>query len=257
MEHPKLSVVIITLNEEKNIRRCLHSITFADEIIVVDSGSTDNTCSFAREYTDHVIFHEMHGFGEQKQFAVEQATGDWILSLDADEWASSELRESILLVLEKHPSDLPYAGYKIFRRNIYLGRAMKHCGWYVPILRLFRRDHGQFNNKLVHEEIIVNGSVGMINGVIMHQPYRSLIHHIEKMQHYANLDAHELIKRGRNVRGWQATIHLALRPLWKFTEKFFLQQGFREGIHGFILAVMAAYGVFLIHARCWELQKSQ
>ena len=180
MKGVKLSVVVITLNEEKNITRCLDSARFADEIILVDSGSNDNTCSIAKEYTDKVIFHKMRGFGEQKQFAVEQATGDWILSLDADEWVSMELQDSLSSLLTG--SDTPYDGYMIYRRNIYLGRPIRYCGWYRPILRLFRRGRGCFNNKLVHEEINVIGKTGLLKGDLMHEPYKDIFHHLEKMK---------------------------------------------------------------------------
>ena len=253
MERPKLSVVIITLNEEMNIRRCLDSVRFSDEIILVDSGSSDNTCLIAKEYTDKVIFHEMRGFGEQKQFAVEQSSGEWILSLDADEWISKELQHSLKSLMRSR--DIFYDGYLIYRRNIYLGKPMHYCGWYRPILRLFRREQGSFNNKLVHEEIHVTGRKGLLRGDLMHEPYRDIFHQLEKMKHYAPLDAQELIRRGRTVYGWESPVHLLLRPIWKLIEKFILQQGFREGIHGLVLSCMAAIGVFLIHVTCWQLQK--
>jgi hypothetical protein len=255
MEHHKLSVVIITLNEEKNIRRCLDSVSFSDEIIVVDSGSNDNTCLIARDYTDKVMFHEMAGFGEQKQFAIEQATGDWILSLDADEWVSLDLRSSVKSLTAS--CNTPFDGYMIYRRNIYLGRPMKYCGWYRPILRLFRRGFGSFNSKLVHEEINVAGRTGLLRGDLMHEPYRDIFHQIDKMKNYARLDAQELVLRGRKVYGWQSPIHLMLRPMWKFTEKYIVQQGFREGIHGLILSCMAAFGVFLVHVSCRQLQNEE
>jgi len=252
VERTRLSIVAITLNEEGNIRRCLDSVRFADEIIVVDSGSQDNTCSIAREYTDRVLFREMHGFGDQKQFAVEQATGDWILSLDADEWVSEDLKGSLESLLSS--VETPYDGYMIYRRNIFLGRPMRYCGWYRPILRLFRRGRARFNSKLVHEEVSLEGKAGLLKGDLMHEPYRDLFHHLEKIKLYAHLDAQELVSRGRRVYGFRAPVHLLLRPLWKFTEKYVLQQGFREGVHGMILSLMAAFNVFLIHANCWQIQ---
>ncbi|MBW1997080.1 MAG: glycosyltransferase family 2 protein [Deltaproteobacteria bacterium] len=252
MERSRLSAVIITLNEEENIRRCLDSIGFTDEIILVDSGSEDNTLAIAREYPARIIFREMQGFGEQKQFAVEQATGDWILSIDADEWVSEELRNSLESLLSS--PETTYDGYMVYRRNIFLGRPMRHCGWYRPILRLFKRGRGRFNDKLVHEEVHLDGKAGVLKGDLMHEPYKDIFHHLEKMERYARLDAMELIKRERQVYGWQAPVHLVLRPLWKFMEKYLMQQGFRDGIHGLILSMMAAFNVFLIHANCWQLQ---
>jgi glycosyltransferase involved in cell wall biosynthesis len=255
MKRRKLSVVVITLNEEENIRRCLDSARFSDEIIVVDSGSNDSTCSIARDYTDKVIFHEMDGFGEQRQFALKQATGDWILILDADEWLSQDLQDSLISLLSS--GDIPCEGYTMYRRNIYLGRPMNYCGWYRPVLRLFRRGCGSFDGKLVHEEPIVSGRTGLLRGDLMHEPYRDIFHHLEKMKHYAHLDARELVRKGRQVYGLQSPIHLVLRPIWKFAEKYVVQQGFREGIHGLILSCMAAIGVFLVHACCWQLQKKE
>lgn len=253
-EGPRLSVVIITLNEEENIRRCLDSVFFADEIVVVDSGSRDRTCEIAKQYTDKVFFRPMNGFGEQKQYAVDQTTGDWILSLDADERISQELRDSLVALFRTPPHEIPFQGYTIYRRNVYLGRPILHCGWYVPILRLFRKGRGQFNEKLVHEEIIVHGPVGQLKGDILHEPYTDIFHHLEKIRLYASLDAREVLAKGRRVIGWRAPVHLLGRPSWKFIEKYVIQQGFREGIHGLILSLMAALGVFLIYAHCWHLQ---
>jgi glycosyltransferase involved in cell wall biosynthesis len=255
MSNLRLSVTVITLNEEKNIRRCLDSVRFADEIVIVDSGSKDTTCQVAHEYTSKVFFHSMQGFGLQKQYAVDQTTGDWILSLDADERVTPELRESLLALMEKGEDQSPYTAYTIYRRNVYLGRAMRYCGWYIPILRLFRKGCGHFNRKLVHEEILVDGPVGHLEGDIIHVPYRDIFHHLEKMCSYASLDAKQVLEKGRKVYGWRAPVHILGRPAWKFVEKYLIQQGFREGIHGLILSAMASLGVFLIYVQCWHLQR--
>jgi len=257
MRERRLSVVMITQNEETNLRTCLDSVSFADEIVIVDSGSQDQTCNIAKQYTDKVSFRPMNGFGAQKQCAVDQATGDWILSLDADESVSPELRQSLIFLLEAGKNQPPYTGYTIFRRNIYLGRPMRYCGWYVPILRLFRKGCGRFNKRLVHEEILVQGPVGHLEGDIVHVPYQNIFHHLEKMRFYASLDAMEVLGKGRKVYGWRAPVHLLGRPGWKFFEKYVVQQGFREGIHGLILSAMASFGVFLIYVQCWHLQRQR
>ncbi|MDX8389871.1 MAG: glycosyltransferase family 2 protein [Mariprofundaceae bacterium] len=249
----QLSVVVITFNEADNIARCLDSIPFADEIIVVDSGSTDDTCAIAKRYTDKVIIKSFVGFGEQKQFAVDQATGDWILSLDADEWLSEALQKSIRALL-KQPIETVPEGYMIYRLNYYLGKPMRHCGWYIPITRLFKRGKGRFNDKLVHEEVLLDGEGGTLHGDILHVPYHDVFHHIEKIQRYAKLDAKEVLRRGRSFKHLHLPIHIVLRPIWKFFEKYFLQQGIREGAHGLILSVLAAFGVFLIHVHAWGMQ---
>jgi glycosyltransferase involved in cell wall biosynthesis len=245
-----LSVVIITLNEADNLERCLNSVGFADEIIVVDSGSDDATCEVAKRYTDKVVYRKFDGFGKQKQFALDMATSDWVLSLDADEWCAEDLQLSIQRVLEQaeHTVD----GYHIFRLNYYLGRAMYQCGWYTPILRLFKRKYAKFNDKLVHEEVILDGVAGSLDGDILHVPYRDVLHHIEKMQRYVRLDAQEVLQKGRRFDGLHAPVHILLRPGWKFIEKYIVQRGFLEGLHGLILSILAAFGVFLIHVHAWH-----
>jgi glycosyltransferase involved in cell wall biosynthesis len=257
MKESRLSVAIITQNEETNLGACLDSVSFADEIVIVDSGSRDGTCETAKQYTDKVFFRAMKGFGDQKQYAVDKTTGDWILSLDADERVSQELRHSVLSLLKADADKIPFHGYRIYRRNVYLGRPIRYCGWYVPILRLFRKGSGRFNEKLVHEEIIVDGPVGHLEGDILHVPYTDIFHHLEKMRLYASLDAREVLSKDRKVLGWRAPIHLLGRPSCKFIEKYIIQQGFREGIHGLVLSVMAALGVFLIYAQCWHVQREQ
>lgn len=257
MKGNRLSVAVITQNEETNLGDCLDSVSFADEIIVVDSGSRDRTCEIARQYTDKVFFKPMKGFGAQKQYAVDRTTGDWILSLDADERVSQELQDSLLSLLKADADKTVFHGYNIYRRNLYLGRPIRYCGWYAPILRLFRKGSGHFNKKLVHEEIIVSGPVGHLEGDILHVPYTDIFHHLEKMRVYASLDALEVLAKRRKVYGWRAPVHLLGRPSWKFIEKYLIQQGFREGIHGLVLSIMAALGVFLIYAQCWHLQKQR
>lgn len=257
MNESRLSVAIITLNEETNIGQCLNSVSFADEIVIVDSGSRDRTCEIAKKYTDKVFFKAFKGFGDQKQYAADQTIGEWILSLDADERVSQELRDSLLSLMRADTDRIAFEGYLINRRNVYLGRPIRHCGWYVPILRLFRKGSGRFNEKLVHEEIKVDGPVGRLKGDILHVPYRDVFHHLEKMRLYASLDAQEVLAKGRKIIGWRAPAHLLGRPSWKFIEKYIIQQGFREGIHGLVLSLMAALGVFLIYVHCWHLQRQR
>jgi len=255
MAHKRLSVIIITRNEAANLERCLSSVAFADEIIVVDDHSDDDTVAIARQFTDRVFVRKLTGFGDQKQFALEQATGDWVLALDADEWLSDRLGLRIRAFLDDAQADRAADGYHMYRLNYYLGRPMYRCGWYVPLLRLFRREAGRFDTKRVHESIRVDGALALLPGDILHVPYRDLLHHLQKIGVYARLDAFEVQQRGDRIRGVRAAAALVGRPIWKFCEKYFRQQGFREGVHGLVLSGMAAWGVFLVYAQCWYLQR--
>ena len=247
-----ISAVIITKNEEERIKPCLESIKWVDEIIIVDSFSTDKTIDICKEYTDKISQMEMRGFGEQKQFAIEKAASDWILSIDADEVVTEELRDEIKGVLEE---ETEYDGFKIYRKNIYLGRPMRYCGWYVPILRLFKRGKGRFNEKKVHEEIIVDGNVGLLKGEILHNTYKNISHHLEKIDSFTTYDADELTKKGVILKPSNYLWYLAFKPIVRFLQKFILQKGIFEGMHGFILSINAAMVVFINYAKLWERQK--
>ena len=247
-----ISAVIITKNEEERIRPCLESIKWADEIIIVDSFSTDKTIDICRGYTDKISQREMRGFGEQKQFAIEKATSVWILSIDADEIVTEELRDEIKGMLKE---ETEYNGFKIFRKNIYLGRPMRYCGWYVPILRLFKRGKGRFNAKKVHEEIIVDGNVGLLKGEILHNTYKNISHHLEKIDSFTTYDVDELTKKGVILKPSNCLWYLVFKPMVRFLQKFILQKGIFEGTHGLILSINAAMVVFINYAKLWERQK--
>ena len=161
----KLSVTIITLNEEKNIERCLRSVQWADEIIVTDSGSTDRTVEICRKYTDKVLQIEWLGFGKTKKFAVDAATNDWIFSIDADEQVTDELKNKIQQIMKKPSAQ----AYRIKRKSLYLGKIINHCGWGRDYpLRLFDRKAGNFNDKLVHETVEITGKILKINEPLLH-----------------------------------------------------------------------------------------
>lgn len=247
-----ISAVIITMNEEERIRPCLESIKWADEIIIIDSFSTDKTIDICKEYTDKISQREMRGFGEQKQFAIEKATSVWILSIDADEVVTEELRDEIKGMLKE---ETEYNGFKIFRKNIYLGRPMRYCGWYVPILRLFKRGKGRFDAKKVHEEIIVDGNVGILKGEILHNTYKNISHHLEKIDSFTTYDADELTKKGIILKPSNCLWYLVFKPMVRFLQKFILQKGIFEGMHGFILSINAAMVVFINYAKLWERQQ--
>ena len=251
-ERPAISVVLITRNEAARIRACLDSVRWAEEIIVVDQHSHDETAAICREYGARVVERDMvAGFGEQKGFAVAQATRPWILSLDADEEVTPALRRAIEAAVAA-PGDC--VGFRVPRLTSYLGRFIRHCGWYPsPVLRLFRRDRGGFNDALVHEEVVVDGPVGDLAEDLRHRSYDSLADHVRKLLLYTGYDARMLRRRGARLGPLAAVWALVFKPAALFVRKFVVQQGFREGWHGFVLSAMAALVMFVNAVRLAEL----
>jgi glycosyltransferase involved in cell wall biosynthesis len=234
---PKISVVIITKNEEKNISRCLESVKgLADEILVVDDHSTDGTTDICRSFGCRVILHAFEGYGKQKQFAVDQAANEWILSLDADEVATRELWEEIrsLSVLD----EIPDTGYRIPFSLFYMGRILKHSGTGKEShIRLFDRRRGGFTDVTVHEGIEVQGPVRALKGKIIHYSYRDLSHHLQKIDTYTSDAATGYTLKGRHFS--------KCRVAWKFPVSFFifyiLKGGILDGYPGFLWSFMAAF----------------
>jgi glycosyltransferase involved in cell wall biosynthesis len=243
---PRLSVVVITLNEEDRIRETLTSVAWADEIVVVDAGSEDKTVALAREFTDHVMIHAWQGFAAQKNFGIEHATGDWILSLDADEQVEPALREEIIAVLQAPDA---CDGYRIARRNIMWGRWIRHGRLYPDWqLRLFRRGRGRFVDRAVHESILVDGEVGRLVAPLLHQSYRDVSDFLRRADRYSTLAAEEWARTTRPFRATQ----LVTAPLGRFVSMYVLHRGFLDGWRGFLLAVLYAYYVFVRSAKIWE-----
>ena len=243
----RLSVTVIALNEEENIVPCLESVRFADEIIVVDSGSTDRTLELARNFTGRIFTIDWQGFAGTKNFALEQATGDWVFSLDADERVPEGLREEILKVVK---DDGPLDGYRIPRKNYVGGRWIRRLGWYPDYtLRLFRRGRGRFKDREVHEEVEVEGKVGLLQTPLEHYSYRSLEEYASRQDRYARLAAREMRKAGRRpVPG-----ELLWRPALTFLNLFFLKLGFLEGALGLKLALQSSRYNFLKYHYLREL----
>lgn len=247
---PPLSLCIITFDEERNIAACLQSAGFADEAIVVDSHSTDHTREIARGLGARVIERDWPGYAEQKMFAIAQATHEWVLLLDADERVSPELRASILAALAK--THLP-DGFEFARRNHYMGRPILHGGWYPDRkTHLFRKDRASIRPAELHERVRVDGRVERLKGDVLHYSFDSLSAHLRAMDRYTTLAARE-----KHAQGARARLRdLTLRPWWKFVRMFFLKGGFRDGLAGFIVAVMAAVYVFLKYAKLRELEQT-
>jgi glycosyltransferase involved in cell wall biosynthesis len=246
MTTPRVSVVVITLNEEDRIRECLASVAWADEIIVVDAGSGDKTVAIAREYTDHVVINPWEGFAAQKNFGIDRATGDWVLSLDADEQVEPALHEEITAVLA---SPGAHTGYRIARRNIMWGRWIRHGRLYPDWqLRLFRRGRGRFVDRAVHESVTVDGSVGRLTTALLHKSYRDASDFLRRAERYSTLAAEEWTRSGRSFH----PIQLVTAPLGRFLSMYVVHGGFLDGWRGFLLAVLYAYYVFVRSAKIWE-----
>jgi glycosyltransferase involved in cell wall biosynthesis len=250
MTRPRLSVVVVTLNEEDRLRACLESVAWADELIVVDAESEDKTAQIARDFTDRVIVRPWPGFAAQKNFGLAEAGGDWILSLDADEQVSPELREEIARVLAANG---PYDGYRVPRRNIFWGRWIRHGGlWPDWQLRLFRRGRGRFGERAVHESIEVTGSVGRLSAPLLHRSYRDVSDFLTRADRYSTLAAEEWTRNGRRA----GLRDLVLRPLGRFLSMYVLQGGFLDGRRGFLLATLYAYYVFVRSVKAWERRET-
>lgn len=251
MTRRRLSVVVVTLNEEERLRACLESVAWADEIVVVDAESTDKTVPIAHEYTDKVSVRPWPGFAAQKNFAIEQATGDWILSLDADERVTPELRERIGAILK---DDGPADGYALPRRNIFWGAWVRHGGLYPDYqLRLFRRRAGRFVENAVHESVTVAGRVEALAEPLLHHSYRDLEDFVRRSNRYSTLSAQDWIRRGRRT----GLLGLVSRPLGRFLSMYIVHRGFLDGWRGFVLAVLYAEYVFLRMAKVWETQRGR
>lgn len=251
-DRPSIAAVLITRDEARRIRRCLESVRWADEIVVVDQHSRDETAAICRELGARVIERDMTaGFGEQKNFAIAQARADWILSLDADEEVTPALRGAIEAAAA---APGPCVGFRLPRLTAYLGRFIRRCGWYPsPVLRLFRRGHGRFTDALVHEELVVDGPVGDLDEDLLHRSYDSLTDHVRKLLLYTAYDARMLQRRGVRLGGLGALWWLVLKPPIVFVRKYVVQRGFLEGWHGFVLSAMAALVVLVNAVRLAEL----
>ena len=242
-----LSVVVVTLNEEERIRECLDSVAWADEVIVVDAESQDKTAAIARELTDHVIVRPWPGFPAQKNFGLDRATGDWILSVDADETVSPELRAEVTAILGGGATAV---GYAVPRRNVFWGRWVRHGGLYPDWqIRLFRRGRGRFSERAVHESVMIDGAVARLEGHLQHRSYRDVADFLARADRYTSLAAEEWLAAGRPSRPLR---DMVVRPVGRFLRMYVARAGFLDGWRGFLLATLYAYYVFMRSAKVWE-----
>lgn len=240
----RITATVITLNEEARLPRALESVRgVADEIIVVDSGSTDNTCTVAQRLGAKVIEHPWTDYSDQKNFAASQAAHEWILNLDADEELSPELRGELL---QWKARDHEATAFEMPRRARYLGRWIWHSGWYPDRkLRLYRRDRARFVGAL-HEGLVVAGATRRLEGELYHHTVNSLEEHIRSVRRYTTLAAAQAFAAGS--RHW--LLPMVVSSPWAFVRTLVFQQGFRDGYRGFLIALMAAYYVYL---KYWKL----
>ncbi len=250
MTVPSLSVVLITKNEAANIRDCLQSVAWADEIIVVDSGSTDGTVAIAKAMGAHVYEHDWPGFGPQKNRALGYATKDWVLSLDADERVTPELRGEIEAVLHGGQFD----SYLVSRLSNYCGRFMRHSGWYPDLLpRLFKRGKARFSDDLVHERLIVEGAAGRLHGMLLHYAFDDLEEVLRKVNQYSTAGAQMMQRRGRHT----SLTGAVLRGMWSFVRTYVVRGGFLDGREGFMLAVSNAEGTYYRYLKLMLLNRKK
>lgn len=246
----KISAVVITYNEEANIEAALRSLEgIAAEIIVVDSHSTDLTVKIARRYTPKVFLRKWTNYSDQKNYADGLAEHPWILSLDADERLSPELREEIRAMATDEPA---CAGFSMPRRVFYLGRWIKHSGWYPDRkIRLFRRDRARWEGAYVHEDLAVDGEIRRLRGDILHLTYRNIADHLTRINVFSDLGAQKLYAQGKKGR----LGHLLLVPPGRFIKSYLLRLGFLDGFAGLVIAVLNSYSIFVRYAKLREIWK--
>lgn len=243
-----LSAVIITRNAAEQLEDCLKSLAFADEIVVVDSGSTDSTIDLARRYGARVIEHAWAGFGPQKQFAVESATYDWVLCVDADERVSELLRTSIEQTLASPKTN----AYYMPRRNRFMGRWLRHGEGYPDLsLRLFHRVHARWSKDAVHEKVLTEDVVGHLFGDLLHESETSIAQYLEKQNHYTTLQAERLFTQGKRA----GIAQLLFNPLVRFLKFYVLRRGFLDGTPGLVHIIIGCYNTFNKYAKLIEISR--
>ena len=246
----ELSVVIITKNEADNISAALESVAWADDIVVVDSHSSDATTTIARRYTDRVYTRTWEGYGAQKNYASGLAVHDWVLSLDADERVTPELAAEIQAALQRSPA---LRGYRIPRTTRYLGRWIRSTDWYPDYqLRLYDRRVASWNERMVHESVTVQGKVGRLSSDLHHYAYDDLADHLATINHYTTLAAQQFAAEQRRV----GVADLIVHPPLVFLRNYVLRRGYRDGAAGLIISLMNTYYVFLKFAKRWEQQRA-
>ncbi len=246
----RISAVVRTFNEESNIRECLESLSWADELIVVDSCSTDRTAAIAKEFTDRVIIQPWLGHIGQSQFTTDQAANTWVLHVDADERVTSELRDEIRAL---DLANTPYDAFDMPRRHWFMRRWINHSGWYPDRnIRLYRKDHCRWGGYAPHDKVQVQpGRLASLKGDLHHYIYRDMAHFAATKNSYANLTALDHNRTGRRA----TILHFTVRPFYTFFDRYLIRLGILDGLPGFVISIMEAYCVFLKYIELYEIQR--
>ncbi len=249
-EPGKLTIIVLTKNEEQNVRECLETAAWADELIVCDSFSTDRTPEIALEYTPNVVQHEYMHYGAQQNWIIPQAASEWVMILDADERMSPELQAAIKTAI-KPGGDCD--AFRVLRRTYFLGKIIDHCGWGCDYTnRLFRRDKGRYADKQVHANVVIEGGrIGTINDYLIHYTDRDLRNYFEKFDRYSSLRAADMFRRGERFRLWK----LLLKPPARFIRMYILKLGFLDGLHGLLLCLLSSMNSVARYAKLWEMER--
>lgn len=245
-----ISAVIIAYNEERRLESTLKSLDgIASEIIVVDSFSNDDTIKVAKKYTNRTFQRKWTNFADQKNYANSLASYPWILSLDADERLSPELREEILQIKKGEPD---CSGFSMPRRVFYLGKWIRHSGWYPDRkIRLFHKDKARWEGEYVHEKLIIEGKIQKLSGSIYHFTYRNISEHLDRINKFSDLGAQKLYVQRKKCRLY----HLVFLPFFRFTKSYFLKAGFLDGFAGFVISALNGYSIFIRYAKLREIWK--
>ena len=247
----KLTAIIPTYNEEHNIEDVIKSVSFADEIMIVDSFSTDKTIEIAKQFTDFIIQRKYENSASQKNWAIPQANFDWILLVDADERVTTELRDEINHVLKNEPK---YDAYWIRRDNFFMGKKIRFSGWQGDsVIRLFIRDGCRYQNKLVHSEIETKGKIGRLKNKFNHYTYSNLTRFMEKKDYYTTWGAYDRVEKIKKITFY----HLLVKPGFRFLMHYIFKLGFLDGRVGFIISIISAYEVFMRSLKIWRIQNGE
>jgi len=250
MARDKISAVIITRNEERNIAKCLESLKWVDEIIVVDGLSNDRTAEIARSYSAKVIEHKFEGdFGKERNLGNDSAAGDWILALDADEAVPEKTREAIEEILEKGTE---FDAFNVPRLQYFLGKPMLHGGRYHSIVNFFRKGKARFDGK-VHHLVIVNGKTGELETPIEHYPFNNISEFIQKHDRYTRYEAEEMFEKYGASKEKDVKYNLTIKPLKLIYKSYFKKKGYRDGMTGLVFCILFSFAYFLRWAKYWEL----